>query len=606
DLSKIEAGGLELENAEFVLAELIESVPEMFAPQCRMTGLELSSSIAADVPQAAIGDCERIRQVLVNLFANAVKFTETGGVYLRVERERSVALSHDADVRLRFSVEDTGIGVPRAKMQRLFKAFSQVDASTTRRYGGTGLGLAICKQLVELMGGEIGVESEIGKGSTFWFTLPLQAVERSICNRIPNVQGLRVIAVDDNHLNLQVIKEQLQSWGVEVSTAGNGRRALALLEEAAQRNVPYQLAILDHLMPELDGLRLANMIHDNPRLQETRLLMLTSYEHSISQAELKALDMICLPKPVRQSRLLDALVALTGQRSAQAGDAQPDERRPIVEQTPRHEKILVVDDNEINRIVAKEILQSAGFQVSLAENGRQAVEKVQSESFELVLMDCEMPEMDGFAATRTIRSLAGQGKPEMSCLPIVALTAQAVRGDKERCLNAGMDGYVMKPVNRDELIATIVECLALNAPIEIAAADPTAAEPTIAEQDQAPRSIDLADLLTRCGDNRDLARKILCKFRERSAQDSVELEKEVAAGRIEQVASLAHSLKGMAANVSAQQVAAAAAQLEHAAKASRGDALNALYSSVVARLESCQTAIDQLLSDAENWEHAER
>lgn len=608
DLSKIEAGGIELEEAEFVLTDLVESVPEMFAPQCRMTGLELNSSVASDVPQAAIGDCERIRQVLVNLFANAVKFTETGGVYLRVERERSVAASPDAVARIRFSVEDTGIGVPRAKLQRLFKAFSQVDASTTRRYGGTGLGLAICKQLVELMGGEIGVESEVGKGSTFWFTLPLQAIERSTCNQIPNIQGLRVLAVDDNHMNLQVIKEQLQSWGVEVATAGNGRRALALLEDAAKRNVPFQLTILDHLMPELDGLRLAHLIHDHDMLRGTRLLMLTSYEHTIPQAELKQLEMICLPKPVRQTRLLDALVALTGQRiSRQPSDEPQQEAQPRV---PREGNILVVDDNEINRIVAKEILQSEGFTISLAENGLQAVDKILNSKFDLVLMDCEMPEMDGFEATQRIRRQAEQGRSDLANLPIVALTAQAVRGDKERCLAAGMDGYVMKPVNRSELLDTIVQCLApKNASDEKFEVEATFEQLHLDDEFDLPlveaeieSSIDFNDLLIRCGDNDDLARKILTKFRDRLPKDAAALGEQVAAGHVESVAQLAHAFKGMAANVSARQLADAANQLEQAAKASQTESLSDLYAGVVSRLETCETAIERLLAGAEGWE----
>ncbi|TWT31835.1 ammonium transporter [Blastopirellula retiformator] len=609
DLSKIEAGGIELEQTEFVLTDLIESVPEMFAPQCRMTGLELNSSIASDVPQAAIGDCERIRQVLVNLFSNAVKFTETGGVYLRVERERSVPTSSDAVARIRFSVEDTGIGVPRAKMQRLFKAFSQVDASTTRRYGGTGLGLAICKQLVELMGGEIGVESEVGKGSTFWFTLPLEAIERSTCNQIPNIQGLRVLAVDDNHMNLQVINEQLQSWGVDVATAGNGRRALALLEDAANRNVPFQLAILDHLMPELDGLRLAHLIHDHDKLQSTRLLMLTSYQQTIPPAELKQLEMLCLPKPVRQTRLLDALVAMTGQRSPRLLSGEGETEATTEPRAPLDDKILVVDDNEINRIVAKEILQSEGFDVALAENGRQAVDKILEGAFDLVLMDCEMPEMDGFAATKTIRQRAAADRTDLKNLPIVALTAQAVRGDKERCLAAGMDGYVMKPVNRGELISTIVDCLApadeeesfsIEAPYDFGVAD--LHEEVTLDVDDSDGSIDRDDLLARCGDNDDLARMILTKFKDRSSQDAATLGQHVASKNAEMVAQLAHSLKGMAANISAKEVASAAALLEQAAKASETETFADHYAGVVARLETCEVAIERLLAGNEGWE----
>jgi len=461
DLSKIEAGGIEFEATEFVIHELVESVPEMFSPQGRSRGLELNCCISPDVPQAAIGDPERIRQVLINLFSNAVKFTEHGGVNLHVTlAEKQTDPNMENQTSIRFAVEDTGIGIPQSRIDRLFKAFSQVDASTTRNYGGTGLGLAICKQLVELMGGEIGVDSEAGKGSTFWFQIPLQCTERSTCDIIPNVRGLRVLAVDDNHMNLQVLKEQLQSWGVEATTASSGTRALDLMKEANERNTPFQLAILDHIMPEMDGLTLADRIHQHEEYRGTKLLMLTSYDRDISSSALKRLEMTCLTKPIRQSRLLDTLVSLSGERGS--GETQTllkSDDAPVNDRRHQDAMILVVDDNEINRLVAHEILQAEGFQVLLAENGREAVDKVSEADVALILMDCEMPEMDGFEATRKIRQMASTTYPQLHELPIVALTAQAIKGDQERCLAAGMDDYVMKPVNRQQLVQTILKQL---------------------------------------------------------------------------------------------------------------------------------------------------
>lgn len=615
DLSKIEAGGIEFESSEFVLHDLVESVPELFAPQGRERGLELNCCIRPNVPNAVIGDPERIRQVLVNLFSNAVKFTEHGGVNLHISiDQRECNGKGNNEVCVRFAVEDTGIGIPQSRIERLFKAFSQVDASTTRKYGGTGLGLAICKQLVELMGGEISVESEAGKGSTFAFCIPLQRVERSQCDVIPNVTGLRVLAVDDNHMNLQVLKEQLQLWGVEVTTASNGERALALLDEAYDRTSPYHLAILDHIMPEMDGIALANLITQNEKHTNTKLLMLTSYDRNISQDELKQLDMRCLTKPIRQSRLLDVLVNLSGGRRS----AELPRKETAVVSTNDHRhadaKILVVDDNEINRIVANEILTAEGFEVLLAENGREAVEQVMRRNVDLVLMDCEMPEMDGFEATRKIRQFTEQTATELQGLPIVALTAQAVKGDLERCLAAGMDGYVMKPVNRVELISMILQQLdqsrlgitatssnAIPEKIENITESVEATEDvkieTIASPAIVSEQIAISDLEERCGGDQALIQRVLNKFTAKARSEITLLQEHVASGGIPDVVQVAHSLKGMAANVGAQAVSDVAANIELAARQEQTDGYDLMLQELNQKYELCEEAIGLLLNN---------
>jgi len=606
DLSKIEAGGIEFESTEFIVHDLVESVPEMFSPQGRTRGLELNCCISPDVPTAVIGDPERIRQVLINLFSNAVKFTEHGGVNLHVALAEKQS---DPDMKNRtvvqFAVEDTGIGIPQSRIDRLFKAFSQVDASTTRNYGGTGLGLAICKQLVELMGGEIGVLSEAGKGSTFWFTIPLQCTERSTCDVIPNVKGLRVLAVDDNHMNLQVLKEQLQSWGVEATTASSGSRALDLMKEAADRNTPFQLAILDHIMPEMDGLTLADRIHQHEAYRDTKLMMLTSYDRDISSESLKRLEMTCLTKPIRQSRLLDTLVALSGgRRGSEMQTRVEKEATPFNDRRHQDKTILVVDDNEINRLVAHEILQAEGFQVLLAENGREAVDKINAAAVDLVLMDCEMPEMDGFEATRKIRQLASTTHPELQDLPIVALTAQAIKGDQERCLSAGMDDYVMKPVNRQQLIQTILKQLDQRTPEAVDAPREEPAEPLPLSQVEKPQEeqIGMDELRERCGGDEQLIQRVLKKFAVKAKSEITQLEQSVRDQDVDQIAQVAHSLKGMAANVAAQSISQVAGTIEMAAREKQTEGYEGLMQDLSQRFDTCEAAIASLVDENNRME----
>jgi PAS domain S-box-containing protein len=451
DFSKIEAGKLQIENLPFDLRLVIEEVNEMLCTKAEERGLDLVLEYAPEVSRHFIGDAGRIRQVLTNLLGNALKFTENGNVITTVVCERQDA----GRALMRVWVRDTGVGIPESKLGALFEKFSQADASTTRRYGGTGLGLAICKQLVTLMGGDIGVESHIGEGSTFWFTLPLVLDAAPHALPVPEVDltGLRVLIVDDNHVNRKVLHEQITSWGMRNGSYASGAEALEALRAAAGRGDPYDFVLLDYQMPGMDGAELAVAIKADPALRSTALVMLTSVGHL---SEVKVLEGTgidaCLTKPVRQSYLLNTL-ATTRSRRLQAS---PPPRRaetaaaPLVLelQLAHPPRTLVVEDNAVNQKVAVRMLERLGLRADVAANGREAVEMCRMVPYQLIFMDCQMPEMDGFAAAREIRLLEAPGPQAPT---IIAMTAEAMAGTREECLAAGMDDYIAKPVKFDHL-----------------------------------------------------------------------------------------------------------------------------------------------------------
>ena len=456
DFSKIEAGKLDLDQADFDLHLLLEDMTEMFAQRVETKCLELALHIRPEVPALVCGDSDRLRQVLVNLINNAIKFTDRGEVVIRAWVECHV----DQDVLVRFSVQDTGIGIPRDRMHRLFKSFSQVDASTTRKYGGTGLGLAVSHRLVELMGGTIGVESTSGKGSTFSFNVRLGTRPQVRRNRrlLANPGTLRVLGVDDNATNLEILEAVLEGWGFDYETAADGPSALAAMQSAAAAGQPFQLAILDMQMPQMDGCQLAQHIKQSPALKDTVLLILTSLGQHMSADEMRSIGLAgYLTKPLRQSRLFDAIVDAT------AGDVQiPADTQTAAaarESSLAGARVLLAEDNEINQIVAFEILARAGCQCDIANNGREALEAVKSRQYDVVLMDCQMPQMDGFEATRAIRTFEAKAGAEKPRTPIIALTANAIKGDRELCLDAGMDSYVTKPINPPDLLGTIASII---------------------------------------------------------------------------------------------------------------------------------------------------
>jgi two-component system, sensor histidine kinase and response regulator len=445
DFSKIEAGKLTIESTDFDLDQTIGSSVDLLATGASAKRLELAIDIASEVPRWLSGDAGRLRQILTNLVSNAVKFTDQGEVVVQVR----IANETERDVTLRFQVRDTGIGISENAMPRLFQAFSQADSSTTRRYGGTGLGLAICSRLVGLMDGEIGVESELGTGTTFWFTLKFD--KRSNAARpdgaVEALRGRHVLVVDDNETHLRILHHQLASWGVTHVAVSSGREALERLQDpsAAGR---FDVVILDHQMPEMDGMTTAARIRSGPTSAGVPIILLSSLGR-IDADEIRTAGINSrLTKPVRATQLKDALLSVLARQATRVAEpvpgAWPDKNE---EETPARARVLVAEDNPVNQLVIRQQLRRLGYAAEIVANGRLAVEQTRDGAFDLVLMDCQMPELDGYEASRQIRSIEGDSRHT----PIVAMTANALPGDREKCLEAGMDDYITKPVRLDAL-----------------------------------------------------------------------------------------------------------------------------------------------------------
>lgn len=456
DFSKVEAGKLELEFLDFDVRTAVEEVLDLLAERAQSKGLEIASLIHADVPVALRGDPGRLRQVLMNLVSNAVKFTATGEVIVRVTAVRE----HEQAAVVRFEVSDTGIGIAPESRKHLFQPFCQADSSTTRKFGGTGLGLAICKQLTELMGGEIGIESEPGQGSTFWFTARFGVrsagllMEPSPAAELAELGGLRVCVVDDNETNRRVLELSLRNLGMQCVVTPDGSQALERLRASAARGEPFDLAILDMNMPGMDGLQLARTIKADAALVGIRLVMLTSYgRRDEAEAVTWAGVSAYLTKPLRHSQLKNCLAAVMGcgdERHRSIGMALASRHSQEEAKMRAHARVLVAEDNIVNQRVAVRMLEKLGCRVDVAANGLEAVEAVSRIAYAAVLMDCQMPEMDGYAATAEIRR-----REDVRRVPVIAMTANAVRGDREKCLAAQMDDYIAKPVRIAELEAVL-------------------------------------------------------------------------------------------------------------------------------------------------------
>ena len=448
DFSKIEAGRLELDPVSFDLRDLVEDTIRALALRAHEKGLELISDVLPEVPEYVVGDITRIRQVLVNLLGNAIKFTAQGEVELEVAL-KSPSVDH---LNVHFMVRDTGIGIPLDKQKMIFEAFSQADGSTTRKFGGTGLGLTISARLVEAMQGEIWVESAPGKGSTFHFTalLGVSSDFRQIANLADAVplSGIRVVVVDDNLTNRRILTDMLGRWGMQPAPAASGAEALAQMRRGVQRGRPFSLVLTDVHMPEMDGFELVKRIHDSPELVQPVILMLTSGDRSDDLSRCRKLGVSSyLTKPVRRAELRSAILSAIA-RDTSLVAVRPALNGGAADRTPTgtHSSslhILLTEDNAVNQRVALRILQKAGHSVAIAENGKVALRMLAEQPFELILMDLQMPEMGGFEATALIRE---KEKRTGRHIPIIAMTAHAMAGDRERCLAAGMDNYLSKPV----------------------------------------------------------------------------------------------------------------------------------------------------------------
>jgi len=599
DFSKLEAGKIELEQIEFNLPDLVEEVCTLLSSRAHSKGLELNCFLPTNLPLRWQGDPTRIRQVLTNLIGNAVKFTEQGEVSVTVRLQKpddaaeaapdsfpaytpSLAIAEPVPDRfsaytpslaiLRFEVVDTGIGITAEAQARLFQAFSQADSSTSRRYGGTGLGLSISKDLVMLMNGNIGVESVLGQGSHFWFSLPMAAMDNEAPAPQANFCDKRALIVDDNATNRMILTHYLSNWGFTLSEADSGPAALVELEAAALRNEPYHLLLSDMQMPDMDGFALARAIIEKPAIADTPRILLSSGCIGSQAERLVSGFSQSLLKPVRQSQLFDAVIdalKLPGQKTAPAAKAK---KEALLNYSGK--RVLVVEDNKVNQKVILSQLAKFQLKPDLANNGQVALDQLARQAYDLVFMDCQMPVMDGYEATRALR----EREMEEGGLrtPITALTAHASIGEREKCLSAGMDDYLSKPASRADLAVVLVRWLGEPAAPEVAAQDnsdesaipnsPPQANSKADDGEASTACWDEAAALKRLDDDHDLLSEMIDLFLEEAPAFMAELAAALSRTDLPAVADAAHAIKGMAGHFCAEKIIGVAVKLERAAR----------------------------------------
>jgi CheY-like chemotaxis protein len=583
DFSKIEAGRLEIDSHEFDLRDSIGDTLQTLAVRATEKSIEVAYQIPPEVPDRLIGDLGRLRQILVNLVGNAIKFTERGEVVVSL----AVESQGDDTVTLQFSVKDTGIGVPEAKQKLIFEAFSQADTSTARRFGGTGLGLAISSQLVKMMNGELSLESAPGEGSTFSFTAEFGLAgppDGDVESPPESLLGLPVLIVDDNKTNRRILEEMLLNWELAPVAVEGAEEALAVLEEACQENRRFQLVLLDYMMPDIDGLQLARLIGGHANFGRPRLIVLSSAGRPPKADDIESLDISrFLNKPVKQSDLLDAItdsmgVATRDRSSPKTISADYSSTLPSME-------VLLAEDGRVNQVVAINLLEGRGHRVTLAANGRAALAAFGEKPFDAILMDVQMPEMNGHEATRAIRELEAQRGGHV---PIIAMTANAMKGDREKCLESGMDDYIAKPVHSEELFR-ILEGYS-----------PASAGSRPGSMEDDPRSTSVGasgsgfDPEIFCSTMRDehLMIELIDIFREDTPKLLGEIARHLESGDLASLHRSSHALKGQVGNYSAPPVFAIATQFDDAIRIGDFEAAKRLQRVLVAKIHALGEDLD--------------
>lgn len=591
DFSKIEAGKLSLEVIDFEPAMLVEDIAELLGPQATKRSLTLLTFIDPEIPLVLRGDPVRLRQILMNFVGNAIKFSEQGSILIRTILE-----SQDSQfARIKFSVDDQGIGMTEQERNRVFEPFVQAESSTSRKYGGTGLGLSISKHLVELMGGTLGINSVKGHGSSFWFTIPLEiGSSKSVKQLAPtSLAGLRVLIVDDDAAVCEIVHTYLISWGLRLSIAKDGKEGLSALRANAKSD-PYDFAIIDLVMPGMNGVELGKAIREDDDLKNTKLILATAFEKSGADEEAILLNFdASLTKPIRQTQLLNAIATVVY-------ESQRDKTKPLNEQNhdvihaslespiARPELILVAEDHPINQEVALLLLRGLGFEAHVAENGQQAVEIVKRTSYSLIFMDCQMPEMDGFEATRSIRNLEKQSSKNV---PIVAMTADAVEGSREQCLTAGMDDYISKPIDPDVLKVILERWL----PASQQAGASSVPLETHEDSFSASTPMDIPSLRKRFDAN--VAKLLVGMFKTDTPQTLDQIGTAIVQRNFDKVAELAHYLKGASGTVYATKIEKLCSQLE--TMSNQGDTLGVrtIYEKLQTAFQEAQEYVSNTLDE---------
>ena len=611
DFSKIEARKLTFEKLDFDIRETLESALDLLAERATSKKIELVGCVDPDMPLFLRGDPNRLRQVFNNLLSNAIKFTEKEGeVSIRVHKESET----ESHVTLRCEVKDNGMGIPLASQPKLFQAFTQADTSTTRRFGGTGLGLAICRSLVEIMGGKIGLQSEPGQGSIFWFTAQLEkqaAKSRDALSAKIDVANSRALIVDDNATNREILHYQLLAWKIQNASAASGMEALQMLRQAAAEGSPFDLAILDMQMPVMDGVMLARSIKSEPSISDAKLIMLTSLGEQLETEELRSVGInACLSKPAKQSCLFNCIAdALGTARYTVADNNETDKKSMNDNSAPRpacQARFLLAEDNVINQDVALGQLDSLGYTADVVTNGREALEALHRAHYDIVLMDCMMPEMDGYEATVKIREEERQ-KANGHRLHIIAMTANAMQGDRDKCLTAGMDDYVSKPVQLAELRRAIDKwrpapgsngsATASNGKPEKSAAQvpPTAVieSGTLTTSSEPP--VDVERLVEVTQKKPEKIRRLLTTFMTQADETSQKLPGAIQGANAKDVRLLAHKLVGAASSLGMTAVVPSLSQLEQMGDAGQLDGATEAYQEFTSELERVRQFVDEYL-----------